>query len=433
MLVPWKSSAVRLFCRVLVDHVPVVQEWNPAKTTRRRPDAGDRRPAAVLALDVRNPEVDVARARSRRSACRRAPRSDAPSPATPARPRRSPRRSEWVKKTFIPRSPEVPVERLALGVEGVDGERSTRSRWGSSGSRPSPWRGSPRGREGLRLARDAAPPARASPSLRRARRPGDPAAGAAALDAARYDAVASAARDGGGVERRCRSPPARRRPGPSSLRLDRRDRPARRRGDLGVDLVGRDLDHGLALFDRVAVRLVPFEDRPLGDRLAHLGHHDLARRPRRRAAASLAVAPSVLGLASRGRLAPSPRSASLSGPAAARSCWPPRRAVAGRPARRVELGERLADLDRRRPGLRILTIVPLAGAGTSASTLSVETSTTVSSFSTHSPSCLCHSSTVPSVTDSPIWGIWIWTVAVSPFRVLSLCDRSLRASDRRRG
>ena len=55
----------------------------------------------------------------------------------------------------------------------------------------------------------------------------------------------------------------------------------------------------------------------------------------------------------------------------------------------------------------ILVIVPLAGAGTSASTLSVETSTTVSPSSTGSPSCLCHSRIVPSVTDSPISGIVI--------------------------
>ena len=44
----------------------------------------------------------------------------------------------------------------------------------------------------------------------------------------------------------------------------------------------------------------------------------------------------------------------------------------------------------------------LAGEGTSASTLSVEISTRGSSASTESPSCLCHSRTVPSVTDSPI-------------------------------
>jgi hypothetical protein len=54
-----------------------------------------------------------------------------------------------------------------------------------------------------------------------------------------------------------------------------RDRPARRRRDLGVDLVGRDLDDRLALLDLVAFGDVPLEDRALGDRLAHLGHDDL--------------------------------------------------------------------------------------------------------------------------------------------------------------
>ena len=54
--------------------------------------------------------------------------------------------------------------------------------------------------------------------------------------------------------------------------------------------------------------------------------------------------------------------------------------------------------------------MPEAGAGTSASTLSVETSTSGSSASTRSPTCLSHSRTVPSVTDSPIWGMVIWTV-----------------------
>jgi hypothetical protein len=59
---------------------------------------------------------------------------------------------------------------------------------------------------------------------------------------------------------------------------------------------------------------------------------------------------------------------------------------------------------------RILLITPSAGAGTSASTLSVETSTTVCPSSTDSPSETCHSRTVPSLTDSPIWGIWISTL-----------------------
>ena len=57
----------------------------------------------------------------------------------------------------------------------------------------------------------------------------------------------------------------------------------------------------------------------------------------------------------------------------------------------------------------ILVTVPEAGAGTSASTLSVETSTIVWPSSTESPSETCHSSTVPSVTDSPISGIKSWT------------------------
>src|SRR5205807_2487033 len=35
------------------------------------------------------------------------------------------------------------------------------------------------------------------------------------------------------------------------------------------------------------------------------------------------------------------------------------------------------------------------------------------STSTRSPSCLCHSSTVPSATESPIAGITTWTVPLS--------------------
>ena len=77
----------------------------------------------------------------------------------------------------------------------------------------------------------------------------------------------------------------------------------------------------------------------------------------------------------------------------------------------LELRQRLADLD----GLVLLgeDLDQLArrGAGTSASTLSVETSTIVSSLSTQSPSCLCQVRIVPSDTDSPIWGIVIWTVS----------------------
>jgi hypothetical protein len=47
------------------------------------------------------------------------------------------------------------------------------------------------------------------------------------------------------------------------------------RGDLGVDLVGRDLDQRLVGLDAVALLLVPFEDGALGHRLAHRGQGDL--------------------------------------------------------------------------------------------------------------------------------------------------------------
>src|SRR3954452_4918533 len=76
----------------------------------------------------------------------------------------------------------------------------------------------------------------------------------------------------------------------------------------------------------------------------------------------------------------------------------------------------------------IFATVPLAGAGTSASTLSVETSTRTSSASTRSPSCLCHSRTVPSVTDSPIWGNVTCTVVSTAMTALS--DSTARFSDR---
>ena len=62
---------------------------------------------------------------------------------------------------------------------------------------------------------------------------------------------------------------------------------------------------------------------------------------------------------------------------------------------------------------RISVKVPEAGAGTSASTLSVEISTIVSSASTASPTALAHSSTTPSVTDSPIAGMTISTTCSS--------------------
>jgi hypothetical protein len=44
--------------------------------------------------------------------------------------------------------------------------------------------------------------------------------------------------------------------------------------------------------------------------------------------------------------------------------------------------------------------------------LSVDTSTTGSSASTRSPTCFSQPRIVPSVTDSPIWGMVICTVVV---------------------
>ena len=54
---------------------------------------------------------------------------------------------------------------------------------------------------------------------------------------------------------------------------------------------------------------------------------------------------------------------------------------------------------------RISRTTPVAGEGTSVSTLSVEISTIVSSASTWSPTCLAQRVIVPSDTLTPIWGI----------------------------
>jgi hypothetical protein len=62
--------------------------------------------------------------------------------------------------------------------------------------------------------------------------------------------------------------------------VDLHDGAGRRSGDLGIDLVGRDLDDRLVDLDRVTFLLVPLEDGPLGDRLAHRWERDLNRRRR---------------------------------------------------------------------------------------------------------------------------------------------------------
>ena len=71
---------------------------------------------------------------------------------------------------------------------------------------------------------------------------------------------------------------------------------------------------------------------------------------------------------------------------------------------------------------RISLSVPDAGAGTSESTLSVETSKSGSSASTWSPTLLSQRVIVPSVTVSPSCGIWMSTGGPPSFRRAG-CDR----------
>ena len=59
------------------------------------------------------------------------------------------------------------------------------------------------------------------------------------------------------------------------LRQNLHDDAGRRRGNLGVHLVGRDLQQRLVAVDLVADLLHPADDGALGDRFAHLGHHDI--------------------------------------------------------------------------------------------------------------------------------------------------------------
>ena len=132
--------------------------------------------------------------------------------------------------------------------------------------------------------------------------------------------------------------------------------------------------------------LAPLQHRALGHRVAHLGEGDVHELVLAVAVRGRAVAGGRGG--ARGR-----RRAVRRGPRRPRS----RRAAA--PTWTVSSGP-----------TRMRTSVPEAGDGTSASTLSVDTSTSGSSAVTASPTCFSQSSTVPSVTDSPIAGIVIWTV-----------------------
>src|SRR5881397_22847 len=77
------------------------------------------------------------------------------------------------------------------------------------------------------------------------------------------------------------------------------------------------------------------------------------------------------------------------------------------------------------------TTRPLAGAGTSVSTLSVEISTIGSSDSTQSPTRFFHSTTVPSATDTPIWGmVTSTTVSVGEELTARLLDVAGLGQDR---
>src|SRR5690242_13671367 len=61
---------------------------------------------------------------------------------------------------------------------------------------------------------------------------------------------------------------------------------------------------------------------------------------------------------------------------------------------------------------------PVAGASTSVSILSVEIEAMISSASIQSPTCFFHSTTVPSATDTPIWGI-VTSISVSVLEELT--------------
>ena len=88
-------------------------------------------------------------------------------------------------------------------------------------------------------------------------------------------AVASAARRLGGDDRQLGADVD----GVALLHEDLGHVAGRRRGDLGVDLVGGDLEEGLVLLDLVAHLLEPLGDGALGDGLPELGHGDVGHQP----------------------------------------------------------------------------------------------------------------------------------------------------------
>src|SRR6185312_9443337 len=59
--------------------------------------------------------------------------------------------------------------------------------------------------------------------------------------------------------------------------LNLRERSGHGRGNLGVDLVGRDLEERLVALDGIARLLEPLGDGAFGDGFAHLGHNYVSR------------------------------------------------------------------------------------------------------------------------------------------------------------
>ena len=159
------------------------------------------------------------------------------------------------------------------------------------------------------------------------------------------------------------------------------------RGNLGVDLVGGDLEERLVVLDGVADLLEPLGDGAFEDGLAHLRHDDIDRCHcgwRWRAGIALLAVGTAL------------------------SCRP-------------MTATTVLMLTVAPSGILISVRTPATGEGISASTLSVEISKSGSSFSTRSPGFLSHLVMVPSKIDSPIWGM-ITSVGMNP----SLRDSGMR-------
>ena len=200
------------------------------------------------------------------------------------------------------------------------------------------------------------------------------------------------------------------------------------RGDLGVDLVGGDLEQWLVGVDLVALLLEPAGDGAFGDALAERRHGHRRPPPLSSSAGpsgSGAVPGPALPLVSGSSccgascssvpplaaacLRPPVRRPRRRPPRPCRASRPPAAAppvaVAARTGAVADDGELGADLDRLVLADDDLGQDAGRGEGISVSTLSVETSSSGSSALTWSPSCLSQRVTVPSETLSPRAGM----------------------------